>query len=403
MKVSLGYGSQKAEFDVADSKVVRVHQSAAAPALSDPPAAIRAAIDHPLGFPALQQALTPDDHITIVVDEHLPQVGRLLTPILERVTAARISPELITLLGAPGSKQSWVDDIPDAFQDVRLEVHDPNDRNKLSYLAATKRGHRVYLNRTLVDADQGIILTGRGYDPLLGYSGAATAIFPTLSDQATRVASAARMSMEPPPHTGFALAAEAAEVCWLLGSPFFVQVIDGADSDIAHVLAGLVDTSATGQKLLDERWRIQVDAPADVVVAGIGSEPERQRLDDVARAFANASRVVKPGGRIFVLSAAESPEDDQTRLLSQSSDPTEVLKWLHEHPIPDFEAAYLWANAAQRASLFLLSNMHPNFVEEMFVTPIENHGQVQRVLDSAGSVIFLADAHKSMAEVRAGR
>ena len=66
--------------------------------------------------------------------------------------------------------------------DLQTEIHRPGDRNKLSYLAATKEGHRIYLNRTLVDADQAVVLTGRGYDPLLGYSGAAGADLPGLAD-----------------------------------------------------------------------------------------------------------------------------------------------------------------------------------------------------------------------------
>ena len=41
-------------------------------------------------------------------------------------------------------------------------------------------GRRLYLNRTLVDADFVVVLSGRDYDPLTGYAGAEAAIFPAL-------------------------------------------------------------------------------------------------------------------------------------------------------------------------------------------------------------------------------
>ena len=68
---------------------------------------------------------------------------------------------------------------------MTAETHDPTDRKKLAYLATTKAGRRVYLNRTLVEADFVVVLTGRGYDPLTGYAGAEAAIFPALADEET--------------------------------------------------------------------------------------------------------------------------------------------------------------------------------------------------------------------------
>src|SRR5262249_41637553 len=155
------------------------------PPVKDVASAMRQVLENPLRFPPLRRALTPDDHVTIVLDEDLPRLGEMLTPLLEHVASARVSPEAITLLSPkPAAQQHWLDDLPETFQDVRVETHDPADRKKLSYLATTKRGRRVYLNRSLVDADQLVILSRRRYDPLLGYSGLEDVIFPALGDEA---------------------------------------------------------------------------------------------------------------------------------------------------------------------------------------------------------------------------
>ena len=72
-----------------------------------------------------------------------------------------------------------------AFEEARVEVHDPKDRKKLAYLATTRRGRRVYVNRSAVDADQLVVLCRPDADPLLRRGGAGL-LYPALSDEATR-------------------------------------------------------------------------------------------------------------------------------------------------------------------------------------------------------------------------
>src|SRR5579862_2717881 len=138
MRITLDYGRSHVDFDVPEGGLAVVRRQPPAPPLADPQAAVRDALENPHDFPALRRALTPDDHVAIVIDEQLPRLAQLLTPILEHLTAAGVTAECITLLCAPpAGNQGWVDDLPDDFQDVRIEVHDPTDRRKLSYLAAT--------------------------------------------------------------------------------------------------------------------------------------------------------------------------------------------------------------------------------------------------------------------------
>src|SRR5262249_40488326 len=256
--------NRQLDMEVSDNRVIEAHQLPPAPPLGDVAGAVRAALETPLGFPALRRALTPDDHVTIVVDEHLPHLPELLTPILEHIGQGGVTPDAVTLLCAPpASSQAWLDDLPEAFQEVRVEVHDPSDRRKLSYLATTGKGRRIYVNRTVVDADQVIVLSGRGYDPLLGYSGAAGALYPALSDAHTRQELTGQLSMAAPDTRSWPVLKEATEVAWLLGAPFMVQVIEGAGEDIAHVLGGLADTGEEGERLLNARWQVEVDRPAD--------------------------------------------------------------------------------------------------------------------------------------------
>jgi nickel-dependent lactate racemase len=313
-----------------------------------------------------------------------------------------VRPEAITLLCPPSSSaQEWLNQLPTDWQDVRTEVHDPNDRRQLSYLATTRKGRRIYLNRNAVDADQLIILAQRGYDPLLGYSGAAGALYPALSDEATRKEMCGRLSLTPPGDKVWPVREEAREVAWLLGAPFMVQVIEGTGEEIAYVVCGLADTSKEGEALLNARWRLVVERPADVVVASVSGDPARHQLADLARALACAARVVKPHGRIVLLSRSQPGLGPGVGLIRQTETPDLALELLRAKAPPDMAAAFLWARAAQRASLYLLTALPDETVEELFATPMQHAGQVQRLIGPEDTCLFIADAHKSLAVAEA--
>jgi nickel-dependent lactate racemase len=402
MHVAIGCGLEQIDLEVRPDSLVGIHRAPAAPDLSDPAAAMRQALETPVGFPALRRALTPDDHVAVVVDEHLPHLGVMLTALLEHIAQANVRADAITFVCLPpASGQPWRTELPMAFRQARMEVHDPTDRRRLSYLATTRQGRRIYLNRTVVDADQVVVLTPRGYDAQLGYSGGAGALFPTLSDDETRAAVRKQLSMQPPEEGAWPLRQEVAEVAWLLGAPFLVQIIEGSDSGLAHILGGLVETSDEGQRLLDARWRVEVDRPAELVVAALGGDPGRHDFADLAKALTCAVRVVRPRGRIVLLTGGDPALGEAAAVLRQAEDANGALRALDKQPLAtDLEAAFQWASAAEQAHIYILSKMPPESVEHLFAIPLEHAGQVQRLLADAASCVFLPDAHKSLAVLK---
>ena len=397
MHISVDYGRARIELEVAEGRAVRRRGP---PPLADPSAAVRAALRAPHDFPPLSAALTADDHVAVVVDERLPDLARLLTPVLEELAAAGIDPANVTLLcESSASRQPWLLDLPEAFEEVRLEIHDPKDRKKLSYLAATRRGRRLYLNRTAVDADQLVVLSGPRYDPQLGRGGAVGALFPALSDEATRADLNGRPNLDgPDAPEEQAAQAEAAEAAWLMGAPFFVQVIEAAGDGIAGVVAGTAAAGAEGRRALDAGWRWAVPALADVVVASLGGDPARQTFADLAAAAACAAGVVQPDGRIILLSQTKPDLAVEAETLLRAEDARSAFDRLRRRTTLEQVPALRWAAAACRARVSLLSGLEDDTVEELFATPLHDGGEVQRLLDAGGTVLFLDDAHKGWAE-----
>jgi nickel-dependent lactate racemase len=391
---TLHFGRQQVEVTFADEQLVAVRRRPPAPPLGDPAAAVREAVERPVGFPPLRRALTPDDHVTVVIDEKLPHLGRLLVPVLEHVTSTGVVPEAVTLLSAaPAADQSWLDDLPEEFEEVRVEVHDPKDRKNLAYVATTRAGRRLYLNRSAVDADQLVVLGRPDVEPLLRRGGAGM-LYPALSDEATREEIATERLSAP------ALRQQSAEVAWLLGAPFLVQVVEGAGDEVVAVAAGPVDTAEEGLRLYEARWGLAVADLADTVVATVGGDPRRHEFADLARALTHAARVVQPEGRIILLTEAAPRLGPGAEQLRHAEDPARALELIGKGQAPDRAAAMQWAAAAGRAQLYLLSGLPEATAEELFVTPMEHAGQLQRLVRGAGSYLLLEDADKALPTVR---
>jgi nickel-dependent lactate racemase len=397
MQISFNYGREQLTVDVAAERLVALQRPAPPTPMADPGAAVRDALDAPLRFPPLRRALTPDDHVTVVVDERLPALTEMVTAVLDHIASAGVAPEAVTLLCPPSpSRQDWVSDLPERHESVQTATHSPADRKQLAYLASTRKGRRVYLNRAVVDADQLVVLTGLRFDPLMGHAGAAGAVFPAMSDTETRHAWDKSLSMDAPGNAPWPARGEADEVAWLLGAPFQLQVVEGPGDTVASVVAGSHDVAADGRALLDRLWRGTVGHPVDTVIAGMTGDPARQDLGDMARALACAARVVRPNGTIVLLCQTRPAIGESFQRMMDHDDPERTFRSLAGAPPDDWPTAYSWLQAARRARIVLLSGIPSEAAEGLFTTPLEQARQVQRLIDAGGDCLFLPDAHKLM-------
>jgi hypothetical protein len=140
---------------------------------------------------------------------------------------------------------------------------------------------------------------------------------------------------------------------------------------------------------------------ANLVIAGIDGDPAGQTVDDVARALACAARVVESDGSIVLLTSARPEIGASLERAREFPGPAAALAALHGHPLADYSAAYQWLRAAERARVYLLSQLPNEQAEELFVTPLENTSQVQRLVDRAESCLVLPDAHRLLVEIAA--
>ena len=388
---------------LAPSKLLPLTRAAdPTPTQTSPGERIATALESVVGLDApMNRALTPDDRVAIVLDEKLPAVAELLAGVVKHLVVAGVSPEAVTVVLPPGSTGSaWIDDLPDEYADIRVETHDLEDPKKLAYLATTRKTNtRIYLNRTLVEAEFVVTLTGRRYDPTFGVSGAESAIFPSLANPEAVAETVGAFSTKPPSTKLGVARSSAAEVAQLLGCPVFVQVIAGLGDTVCEILATLASRSAVGERRLDDYWRSTLPAAADLVIATISGDPAQVTFLDVAHAAAVGSRVVVPGGRVAVICDAAPTLGEGGEIIRHADDPEDARPVLKARKPDDWPAAALWLRALRETNLFLASRYDDQLIEELFATPLASAAELQRLADAAERVAVIPDAHKSVVDL----
>lgn len=370
--------------------------------LDDAVAAVAAALVDPLDYPSLTEATVPGDRIALAVHRSVPQKRWVLAGILQTLAAADLQLGDIDIVLAPGSHRdtSLTEAIPEALSDcTKITIHDPEAAEEFAYLATTRDGKPVHINRRLVDADLVITVGSIRSMGSCEYGQAHGGVFPVFADAEMRNRFLA-------PATGLdsrenhLRCREADEVAWLLGARFTVQLIPGAGDEILQVLAGDVDSVIERGKALSKRvWECPINGAADVVVAAIEGGPDQQTWESVARAVDAAAQVVNEDGAILVASELDEPLGPALSQLLSGRDPQDTADIVNGLTSHDAESTALILKAMQRAHLYLLSQLDAPLVEELGMVPVAAAHEVANLCRRHGNCILLSNSQHARPSV----
>lgn len=397
MRVAVEFQDGRLELDVDDDRLVGAWSG---PAAIGPDAfleRVRRSLEQPLDFPPLGRSVVPGDRVVLPVDPAVPALGRVVGSVAEVLQAAGV--EAIRAVGTGPLPASGRDDWPDS---VAFEAHDPEaaDPAGMAYLANTGGGRRVYLHRELTEADVVVPIGLLGFDPIVGYRGPWSTLFPGLSDAETsrsyrgRAASGGATVGERGPALD-----ESAEVSWLLGCLFQIGVMPAA-SGAAGVIAGAEGpVREAGVRAIDDAWTFRPESRADLVVVGVGCAGVPSGLDDLAGALATATGLVRRGGKIAVLSKVAGPLGPAVGRLAGLDDPIrgarQALKGAEAEP--DYLAALRIAEALAWADVYLLSDLDDDAVDDLAMIPLSRPEEARRLVQASPSCIVVSRAERTKA------
>jgi len=399
MRGSVEFQDEQFELELSDETVVGLWNGPAGVSGEAAAVAVRDALEQPLDFPPVRQAVVPGDRVAIALDSSLGVVGPLLSVLVDLLCQSGVEPGDVTVVASAGNRARLPDQLP---QGIALELHDPTDQRRLAYLATTNEGRRIYLNRHVTDADVVIPVGRLGYDPILGYRGPWSAIFPSLSNQETRASYRQTLAGDAPEQrTPRPELDETFEVSWLLGTQFHLGLVPGR-SGLAEAWGGLAEPVrdlAIGA--VDRLWSFRPPTRAECVVAGIGSPGVPTGIDELVEGLVTASRLVTHGGKIVALSRTQGVIGPSLQRLTDAGDPKNAPAALRGHDSdPDSVAGRRLARVLAWADVYLYSGIDRQVVEDLSMVPIDHLDDARRLVARSSSCLLVSHADLTRGTVR---
>ena len=317
MRIELAFGKTGLAAELPDTLRYQFLEARSAVALDDGIAALEAAMDAPIGTaPLVELAQGKKTAAISVCDITRPAPNRLvLPPLLARLEQGGITRENTTVLIATGlhrpATEEEIREIigPDLYGKIRVVNHHAKVLDEHTYLGDTSTGTPVHIDSRFIAADLHITLGFIEPHLMLGFSGGRKLIAPGLAAQETikvlhspkfmRDKRAVEGSVEDNP-----LHRELIEISRIARHDFLVDVSLTRDRKIAQVFAGHPEQAhRRGMEFVGKVMLERIEEPVDAVITTSAGYPLDLTFYQTVKGITAASHIVKPGGRILVVSA----------------------------------------------------------------------------------------------------
>jgi nickel-dependent lactate racemase len=396
-------GTERIELRLAPGNLVTGKRDAIPTIVQDVQSLAAERLETPSEFPALRLALTPDDHLCIVTHEETNGIAAVMSSLFAHLQRAGVKLEQVTVLVPPrraNTSPAWVSEVQAQHLGFQVVEHSRTDE-ALAYLASTKAGRRIYLNRHIVDADQLIVVGNIRFDSVYGICTGLAEVFPGFSDAPTfEELSRQRHAHSTGAEKAYPIWKEAEEVGWLLGMPFVIAVAEGPNGTVCDLFAG----SAAAVRTQAETWLrahglVHLPYQVDLVIGTLASPSGEQHFGQVAEAAFRASKAVHQDGVIAILSTATGSLPAGADVISSMDSIvaglTQVKRQKEVDALPWWHLAY----ALEQAKVYVASHLQLDVLESLFVVPMDKPDQVQHLVDKAKSVLVVEGLDRVMLEV----
>lgn len=381
MKLSFGFGTGVQEVEIPEKNLIGVLRANEVEAPASEAEEVLRALREPIGSVPLKDRVKAGQKVAIVTSDITRPMPthKVLPAVLDELYAGGVRKEDITLVFALGSHRRHTPEEQKklagerAWNEITCVDSDPLD---CVHMGVTKAGTPVDITRTVAEADFRICLGNIEYHYFAGYSGGAKAIMPGVS---TRDAIQANHSMMVRPEACAGaletnpLRMDIEEAGAICGIDFIVNVVLGEQKEILKAVAGDVTAAhRAGCKFLDTLYLKELPRAADIVLVSQGGAPKDLNLYQTQKALDNARHAVKQGGVIILIGSCKEGLGEKVFEAWMTGSPSP--EYMIERVGRDFQLgghkAAAIAMTLQKAEVDLISDLEPEFVRSMFLTPM---------------------------------
>jgi nickel-dependent lactate racemase len=390
MIVPIAYGRGELPVDLPPERTCVIKPSPR-DGLPDERAALRAALDSPIGCTPLLRWPIVNSRICIVfTDITRPTPNDRLIPwLLEYLTDAGANPSAITLLNSTGTHRPNTREELETMltrpvvERFRVINHECEKNGDLVQFGHTKSGAKALINRALVEADVRIITGFIEPHFFAGFSGGPKGIMPGVAGLETVMSNHGAHHIADPNaafgiNEGNPIWEEMRDIALRIGESFLINVTLNEERGITGVFAGdLIKAHRAGTEFVRSTAMQPVDELFDIVITSNSGYPLDMNLYQGVKGMSAAARIVKPGGLIIIACECSEGVPDGSpfdRLLRETRSPEEILGLLMQ---PGFQRAEQWQAQIQsliskRARILLYSNLPPETVRAAHLTPCKD-------------------------------
>lgn len=383
MNFELGFGTTTQQVNVPEKNLLAVLHPNRVPVSLTGEAEVFRALEEPIGAPPLKEVVGPEDTVVIITSDITRPMPtyKVMPSLLDALYAAGVKAENITLVFALGSHRAHTEDERKklagerAYQEIRCIDSDPED---YVHMGCTKMGTPVDVMRIVAEADKRICLGNIEYHYFVGYSGGAKAIMPGVSTRAAIQSNHSRMTdaqayagnLE-----GNPVRADIEEAAAICGVDYIVNVVLNEKKEIIKAFAGdVIQAHRAGCAFLDTLYKVEIPSLADIVIVSQGGAPKDLNLYQTQKALDNAKHAVKQGGIIILVGSCKEGLGEKTFeewITSAQTSHSLITRIEREFRLGGHKAAAI-AMVLENAEIYLVSELSPTFVEEIFMTPMPN-------------------------------
>lgn len=345
---SYKYGHGYKDFSLEQEKVMAEIKVAEMEPLTDLKQAVLDAIYHPIDSKPLNELLQPGQKVAFICNDptRVANSHDFMPILVEELNKMGIKDEDMRIVFALGTHRKMTQEemIEAVGEDVakRLPMYnsDCNKQEDFEYFGETSFGTPVWLNKLICDVDL-VIMTGTIVHHFFsGFGGGRKAVLPGVAAMET-IRRNHSLMMSPDAQLGK-----------LHGNPVYEDQMEGvrlfakehrmflfnaildAKKQFLKIFAGDWEKAhLEACKFVDKVYGVEIDAPADIVIASCGGYPKDINVYQLQKTMDNAWCAVKDGGVVIIIGECE-----------EGSGSAALEKALQEHPSPDAIKAQLEKN-----------------------------------------------------------
>jgi len=399
MELAYGRGSVEFGFDEARFSVLSTDRIPKTP-LKD--YEIGLALDDPIASPPIDELVSSDDSVLIVVSDatRATASAQIVNLLSRRLIQAGVSPANMGVIFATGIHRPVTEKekvellTPFIVQRLQILTHDAYDQSKLRTYGKTESGVTVELNSALEEFSRVFLTGGVTFHYFAGFTGGRKSICPGLASARTIEAThmlaldfesgGRKAGVRAGALDGNAVHEECERVASLVAPAFSINAIVDEDKRATRLFCG--DWRRAHRAACEyylEHFSVPIPTKRDIVIVSSGGFPHDINLIQAHKALDMAALACNDGGTIV--------------LLAQCSDGLgrpDFLKWFDERDARALAARLVngyevngqtaWAllTKAERFRVCLVSELPPDDVRRMRMVPVRT---IDEALEHAGN------------------